>query len=95
MRYVQCYRCEAIQCREDNIRLTYLRCLRQPWIASPHFINYVSQVRWRLRKDGQGDALPSAHGAGETTPPLRGHPSTEGIGFGRGDEAWKALRGSQ
>ncbi|MDR0936703.1 MAG: hypothetical protein LBM98_08490 [Oscillospiraceae bacterium] len=36
----------------------YRRCLRQPWIASPRFINYVSQVRWRLRKDGQGEALP-------------------------------------
>ncbi|MDR0935641.1 MAG: hypothetical protein LBM98_03040 [Oscillospiraceae bacterium] len=35
------------------------RCLRQPWIASPRFINYVSRVRWRLRKDGQGNALPS------------------------------------
>ncbi|MDR0935342.1 MAG: hypothetical protein LBM98_01525 [Oscillospiraceae bacterium] len=30
----------------------YRRRLRQPWIASPHIINYVSQVRWRLRKDG-------------------------------------------
>ncbi|MDR0936172.1 MAG: hypothetical protein LBM98_05760 [Oscillospiraceae bacterium] len=36
MRYVQGYRCEAIQCRGDNIRLAYRRCLRQPWIASPH-----------------------------------------------------------
>ncbi|MDR0937675.1 MAG: hypothetical protein LBM98_13455 [Oscillospiraceae bacterium] len=86
-RYVQCYRCEAIQCREDNIRPTsyvptYLRLLRQPWIASPHIINYVSQVRRRLRKDGQGEALPcpgamrrdggrgcAAHGAG--IPPRR------------------------
>ncbi|MDR0935262.1 MAG: hypothetical protein LBM98_01105 [Oscillospiraceae bacterium] len=34
------------------------RCLRQPWIASPHIIDYVSQVRRRLRKDGQGKALP-------------------------------------
>ncbi|MDR0937397.1 MAG: hypothetical protein LBM98_12040 [Oscillospiraceae bacterium] len=71
---------------EGNIR-TYRRCLRQPWIASPHIIDYVSQVRWRLRKDGQGvspalsrrtapgrwtgDA--SAHGAGHP-PPLRRHP---------------------
>ncbi|MDR0935747.1 MAG: hypothetical protein LBM98_03585 [Oscillospiraceae bacterium] len=31
---------------------TYRRVLRQPWIASPHIINYVSQVRRRLRKDG-------------------------------------------
>ncbi|MDR0935908.1 MAG: hypothetical protein LBM98_04415, partial [Oscillospiraceae bacterium] len=35
-RYVQGYRCEAIQCRERNIRTTYRRILRQPWIASPH-----------------------------------------------------------
>ncbi|MDR0935220.1 MAG: hypothetical protein LBM98_00895 [Oscillospiraceae bacterium] len=54
MRYVGRYRCEAIQCRGDNIRSMYRRVLRQPWIASPHFINYVSQVRWRLRKDGGG-----------------------------------------
>ncbi|MDR0935090.1 MAG: hypothetical protein LBM98_00240 [Oscillospiraceae bacterium] len=38
MRYVGRYRCEAIQCREHNIRTTYRRILRQPWIASPHFI---------------------------------------------------------
>ncbi|MDR0936791.1 MAG: hypothetical protein LBM98_08935 [Oscillospiraceae bacterium] len=37
---------------------TYRRILRQPWIASPHIINYVSQVRRRLRNDGQGVALP-------------------------------------
>ncbi|MDR0935812.1 MAG: hypothetical protein LBM98_03920, partial [Oscillospiraceae bacterium] len=30
----------------------------QPWIASPHNIHYVSQVRWRLRKDGLGEAQP-------------------------------------
>ncbi|MDR0935886.1 MAG: hypothetical protein LBM98_04305 [Oscillospiraceae bacterium] len=64
MRYVQCYRCEAIQCREGNIRLTYRRILRQPWIASPHIINYVSQVRWRLRNDGLGFA--------QTPPPAGG-----------------------
>ncbi|MDR0937620.1 MAG: hypothetical protein LBM98_13170 [Oscillospiraceae bacterium] len=40
-RYVGRYRCEAIQCRGDNIRM-YRRCLRQPWIASPHIIDYVS-----------------------------------------------------
>ncbi|MDR0935601.1 MAG: hypothetical protein LBM98_02840 [Oscillospiraceae bacterium] len=39
---------------------TYRRILRQPWIASPHIINYVSQVRWRLRKDGQGKPRPRA-----------------------------------
>ncbi|MDR0936525.1 MAG: hypothetical protein LBM98_07600 [Oscillospiraceae bacterium] len=39
MRYVPSYRCEAIQCRRDNIHsyvFTYLELLRQPWIASPH-----------------------------------------------------------
>jgi hypothetical protein len=50
---------------------TYRRILRQPWIASPHFINYVSQVRRRLRKDGQGSPAP-AHGAGK--PPRRRAP---------------------
>ncbi|MDR0936614.1 MAG: hypothetical protein LBM98_08045 [Oscillospiraceae bacterium] len=62
-RYVGRYRREAIQCRGDNIRPTsyvptYRGILRQPWIASPHITNYVSQVRWRLRNDGQGFALP-------------------------------------
>ncbi|MDR0937093.1 MAG: hypothetical protein LBM98_10470 [Oscillospiraceae bacterium] len=47
-------------------------CLRQPWIASPHIINYVSQVRRRLRKDGQGGALPPQGGQGGALPPLRG-----------------------
>ncbi|MDR0937047.1 MAG: hypothetical protein LBM98_10240 [Oscillospiraceae bacterium] len=37
---------------------TYRKLLRQPWIASPHITNYVSQVRRRLRNDGQGNALP-------------------------------------
>ncbi|MDR0935943.1 MAG: hypothetical protein LBM98_04590 [Oscillospiraceae bacterium] len=60
MRYVLCYRCEAIQCRGGNIRPTYRKCLRQPWIASPHFINYVSQVRWRLRNDGAPGGAPRA-----------------------------------
>ncbi|MDR0937287.1 MAG: hypothetical protein LBM98_11465 [Oscillospiraceae bacterium] len=94
-RYVGRYRCEAIQCREHNIRTTYRRILRQPWIASPHIINYVSQVRWRLRKDGQGFALPcpgamrrdggrgyAAHGAGNHPAATR-HPSQEGNLRGR------------
>ncbi|MDR0936059.1 MAG: hypothetical protein LBM98_05180 [Oscillospiraceae bacterium] len=59
MRYVGRYRHEAIQCRGDNIRSTYRRIVRQPWIASPHFIDYVSQVRWRLRNDGLGRASPA------------------------------------
>ncbi|MDR0935861.1 MAG: hypothetical protein LBM98_04180 [Oscillospiraceae bacterium] len=40
---------------------TYRRVLRQPWIALPHNIPYVSQVRWRLRNDGLG--LPSPYPA--------------------------------
>ncbi|MDR0936356.1 MAG: hypothetical protein LBM98_06755 [Oscillospiraceae bacterium] len=48
-RYVQCYRCEAIQCRGDNIRTTYRRVLRQPWIASPH-------INGTYRKCGGGFA---------------------------------------
>ncbi|MDR0936037.1 MAG: hypothetical protein LBM98_05070 [Oscillospiraceae bacterium] len=76
------------------------RCLRQPWIASPHIINYVSQVRRRLRKDGQGEALPcpgamrrdGGRGLRPRTarvhpPPLRRHPPLKrgGFrGFGRG-----------
>ncbi|MDR0936979.1 MAG: hypothetical protein LBM98_09885 [Oscillospiraceae bacterium] len=59
-RYVGRYRCEAIQCRERNIRTTYRRILRQPWIASPHIINYVSQVRRRLRNDGAPKGAPRA-----------------------------------
>ncbi|MDR0937697.1 MAG: hypothetical protein LBM98_13570 [Oscillospiraceae bacterium] len=77
MRYVGRYRCEAIQCRERNIRLTYRRILRQPWIASPHIINYVSQVRRRLRKDGapwahhwQGIALPPQPSSKPSKAPL-------------------------
>ncbi|MDR0936766.1 MAG: hypothetical protein LBM98_08805 [Oscillospiraceae bacterium] len=38
----------------------YRRILRQPWIASPHIINYVSQVRRRLRKDGAPEGAPRA-----------------------------------
>ncbi|MDR0937191.1 MAG: hypothetical protein LBM98_10960 [Oscillospiraceae bacterium] len=53
---------------------------------------YVSQVRWRLRKDGQGEALPCPgamrRDGGRGLRPLRRgnhpaacgrHPSTEGI----------------
>ncbi|MDR0935088.1 MAG: hypothetical protein LBM98_00230 [Oscillospiraceae bacterium] len=64
-RYVGRYRCEAIQCREDNIRLTsyVLRAYVSETTTSTldcfaAFLWYVSQVRWRLRNDGQGQALP-------------------------------------
>ncbi|MDR0935452.1 MAG: hypothetical protein LBM98_02085 [Oscillospiraceae bacterium] len=57
-RYVQCYRCEAIQCRGDNIRTTYRRTTTSTLDCFAAFHRYVSQVRWRLRKDGQGEALP-------------------------------------
>ncbi|MDR0935232.1 MAG: hypothetical protein LBM98_00955 [Oscillospiraceae bacterium] len=39
LRYAQCYRCEAIQCREDNIRICGLR----HWIASPVSILRISR----------------------------------------------------
>ncbi|MDR0935571.1 MAG: hypothetical protein LBM98_02680 [Oscillospiraceae bacterium] len=68
MRYVPIYRCEAIQCREDNIRTTYRRVLRQPWIASPHFIG-------TYRKCGGGFAKTVRRGrtTGRALPcPLRG-----------------------
>ncbi|MDR0937391.1 MAG: hypothetical protein LBM98_12010 [Oscillospiraceae bacterium] len=63
-RYVGRYRCEAIQCRGDNIRM-YRRCLRQPWIASPRFNGtyrkcgggFAKTVRRRAHH-GQGAALP-------------------------------------
>ncbi|MDR0935879.1 MAG: hypothetical protein LBM98_04270 [Oscillospiraceae bacterium] len=96
-RYAGRYRCEAIQCREENIRLAYRRIVRQPWIASPHIINYVSQVRWRLRKDGQGEALPCPGAVrrdggrgyvrarrGETTPPPTAAPLPGGEFTGEG-----------
>ncbi|MDR0935415.1 MAG: hypothetical protein LBM98_01890 [Oscillospiraceae bacterium] len=70
----------------------YRTILRQTWIASPHIINYVSQVRRRLRKDGQGEALPCPGAErrdggrgyvrarrGETTPALRATPPKRGI----------------
>ncbi|MDR0936528.1 MAG: hypothetical protein LBM98_07615 [Oscillospiraceae bacterium] len=57
-RYVECYRCEAIQCREDNKRLTYRRTTTSTLDCFAAFQCYVSQVRRRLRKDGQGEALP-------------------------------------
>ncbi|MDR0935175.1 MAG: hypothetical protein LBM98_00665 [Oscillospiraceae bacterium] len=58
-------------------------CLRQPWIASPHFINYVSQVRWRLRKDGQGAALPRVlpRTARVDASPIRGRGRCRYVGF--------------
>ncbi|MDR0937672.1 MAG: hypothetical protein LBM98_13435 [Oscillospiraceae bacterium] len=65
---------------------------------------YVSQVRWRLRKDGQGEA-PPCPGAlrrdagrsyvrarrGETTPRLRADPSTEGMRT----RVWTRVTGTQ
>ncbi|MDR0935788.1 MAG: hypothetical protein LBM98_03800 [Oscillospiraceae bacterium] len=51
MRYVQCYRCEAIQCRGENIRICGLR----HWIASPLYV---------LRIVGLPRLAKTAHGAG-------------------------------
>ncbi|MDR0936208.1 MAG: hypothetical protein LBM98_05970 [Oscillospiraceae bacterium] len=58
MRYVGRYRCEAIQCRGDNIRSTYRRTTTSTLDCFAAYQGYVSQVRWRLRKDGQGEAQP-------------------------------------
>ncbi|MDR0935054.1 MAG: hypothetical protein LBM98_00055 [Oscillospiraceae bacterium] len=58
MRYVGRYRCEAIQCRGDNIRIMYRRGTTSTLDCFAAFQCYVSQVRWRLRKDGQGQAQP-------------------------------------
>ncbi|MDR0937313.1 MAG: hypothetical protein LBM98_11595 [Oscillospiraceae bacterium] len=99
MRYVQCYRREAIQCREDNIQPTsyVLRsCVSQTTTSTldcfAAYHRYVSQVRWRLRKDGQGEAQPCPGAMrrdggrgyvrarrGETTPALRATPPKRGI----------------
>ncbi|MDR0936169.1 MAG: hypothetical protein LBM98_05745 [Oscillospiraceae bacterium] len=60
MRYVGRYRCEAIQCRGDNIRPTsYVSQTTTSTLdCFAAFNGYVSQVRWRLRKDGLGFAQP-------------------------------------
>ncbi|MDR0935709.1 MAG: hypothetical protein LBM98_03390 [Oscillospiraceae bacterium] len=52
MRYVERYRCEAIQCRRGNIRTTYRRTTTSTLDCFAAFPRYVSQVRWRLRNDG-------------------------------------------
>ncbi|MDR0935623.1 MAG: hypothetical protein LBM98_02950 [Oscillospiraceae bacterium] len=57
MRYVERYRCEAIQCRGDNIRMLRAR----HWIASPLYFLRIASVPV-LRNDGQGVALaPAPH----------------------------------
>ncbi|MDR0937009.1 MAG: hypothetical protein LBM98_10050 [Oscillospiraceae bacterium] len=43
MRYVQCYRCEAIQCREGNIRLTSLRIVKL--YVNPGLLRRISSLR--------------------------------------------------
>ncbi|MDR0935608.1 MAG: hypothetical protein LBM98_02875 [Oscillospiraceae bacterium] len=59
LRYVGCYRREAIQCRGDNIRPTSY--VLRPYVSETTTSTldcfaayqwYVSQVRWRLRNDG-------------------------------------------
>ncbi|MDR0936590.1 MAG: hypothetical protein LBM98_07925 [Oscillospiraceae bacterium] len=91
LRYVQRYRCEAIQCRERNIRLTYRRIVRQPWIASPHIICTYRKCGGGFAKTGWAcPALSRRNAPGrwtwvaprtarETTPPLRGTPPKRGI----------------
>ncbi|MDR0935068.1 MAG: hypothetical protein LBM98_00125 [Oscillospiraceae bacterium] len=56
-RYVERYRCEAIQCRGDNIRTTYRRILRQPWIASPHIIATYRKCGGGFAMTGAGASL--------------------------------------
>ncbi|MDR0935974.1 MAG: hypothetical protein LBM98_04750 [Oscillospiraceae bacterium] len=45
-------------------------------------IRVKRSTQWtsRGKRVGRAKPCPPAHCAGETTPPLRGHPSTEGIG---------------
>ncbi|MDR0935714.1 MAG: hypothetical protein LBM98_03415 [Oscillospiraceae bacterium] len=57
-RYVGRYRCEAIQCREENIRTTYRRLLRQPWIASPHFNGTYRECGGGFAKTGWAKPSP-------------------------------------
>ncbi|MDR0935915.1 MAG: hypothetical protein LBM98_04450 [Oscillospiraceae bacterium] len=66
-RYVGRYRCEAIQCRGDNIRLTSCVLRLTSYVSYNStstvdcfaaFHRYVSQVRWRLRNDGRGKPRP-------------------------------------
>ncbi|MDR0936179.1 MAG: hypothetical protein LBM98_05795 [Oscillospiraceae bacterium] len=77
MRYAGRYRREAIQCRERNIRTTYRRILRQPWIASPHIKGTYRKCGGGFAKTGRAspcpvpaqcagtvDGVTSAHGAG-------------------------------
>ncbi|MDR0937556.1 MAG: hypothetical protein LBM98_12845 [Oscillospiraceae bacterium] len=58
LRYVGRYRCEAIQCRGDNIRLAYRRPLRQPWIASPHIIATYRKCGGGFAKTGRASPCP-------------------------------------
>ncbi|MDR0936061.1 MAG: hypothetical protein LBM98_05190 [Oscillospiraceae bacterium] len=75
-RYVGRYRCEAIQCRGDNIRLAYRTILRQPWIASPRFNSTYRKCGGGFEMTGRAKPCPvpaqcagtvdgatSAHGA--------------------------------
>ncbi|MDR0935762.1 MAG: hypothetical protein LBM98_03665 [Oscillospiraceae bacterium] len=45
MRYVLCYRCEAIQCREDNIRLTSPRIAE--YYVNPGLLRRISLTTYR------------------------------------------------
>ncbi|MDR0936438.1 MAG: hypothetical protein LBM98_07165 [Oscillospiraceae bacterium] len=58
LRYVGRYRCEAIQCRGGNLRPYVSQTTTSTLDCFAAFQCYVSQVRWRLRNDGQGEALP-------------------------------------
>ncbi|MDR0937188.1 MAG: hypothetical protein LBM98_10945 [Oscillospiraceae bacterium] len=62
MRYVQCYRCEAIQCRGRNIRPTYLRIAE--YYVNPGLLRRISLTTYRkcgggFAKTGRASPCPA------------------------------------
>ncbi|MDR0937336.1 MAG: hypothetical protein LBM98_11710 [Oscillospiraceae bacterium] len=89
MRYVGRYRCEAIQCRGENIRICGLR----HWIAAPVSILRIASVP-RLAKTGRALPCPRAL-RGESPRRLRRHPSQEGnldVGYAAHDAGRAGLK---
>ncbi|MDR0935577.1 MAG: hypothetical protein LBM98_02720 [Oscillospiraceae bacterium] len=59
MRYVRCYRCEAIQCRGDNIRPTSIRIA--DYYVNPGLLRRISLTTYRKCGGGfakTGRAMP-------------------------------------
>ncbi|MDR0937438.1 MAG: hypothetical protein LBM98_12250 [Oscillospiraceae bacterium] len=90
MRYVGRYRCEAIQCRERNIRYVSQDCTSTlDCFAAYHYIRIASAAAASQRRAGRKpcpvpahcagtvDGVTSAHGAGNH-PAASRHPSQEG-----------------